>query len=279
MAKIKVGLALGSGAARGLAHIGAIKALVENDIPIDAISGTSIGAVVGIFYAAGLSIEKMTDFAMEFGSRRIAYWMDPAFFRGSGLLKGSKIEEALSDLVGPVKFKDLKIPFYVIATDLVTGSEVVFSQGEVVRAVRASFAIPGIFSPIKHDGRWLVDGALVAPVPTRILSEKNCDVIIAIDVGAEPENEESISRGEKPKVFDVLMQSFYIIQEKLNEPCMKMADVGIIPEVGDYGWTDFSRAKELIDAGYKATIRAIPLIRRIILRKRKIPFLRRLFKS
>lgn len=279
MRKIKVGLALGSGAARGLAHIGVIKALAESGIRIDVIAGASIGAVVGSLYAAGQTIEQMEKFASDFGGRNIAYWMDPSFFRGGGLLKGEKIEQAFVDLAGPRNFKDLNIPFYAVASDLVTGGEVVLSDGNVFRAVRASFSIPGIFAPVKHGKHWLIDGAVTAPVPTRILREEKCDVIIAVNVCTEPDKFESNTSDEKPKIFEVLMQSLAAIQKKLAEPNMKLADIGIVPDVGNFDWTDFSQAHKLVEEGYTSTLKLVPSIKKIISRKSKLLFFSRLIKG
>lgn len=277
MREIKIGLALGSGAARGLAHIGVIRALEENGISIDVISGTSIGAVVGGLYAAGLTVKEISEFALEFGKKRVAYWIDPSFFRGGGLIKGDKIEQALKELTGPIDFKGLKIPFYAVASDLVTFDAVVLAEGQLSRAVRASFAIPGIFSPVRYDGHWLIDGALVAPVPTRVLRENGCDLIIAVNVSTAPEKEESISPQDIPGILDVLMQTIYMAQQKIAEPCMRLADINIVPAVGEYGWTDFSRAADLIEAGYEAAIKVMPGIKRTISRRRRFLFLKRLF--
>lgn len=273
----KIGLALGSGAARGLSHVGVIRALKENNIPISVIAGTSIGAVVGLLCSADLSIEKMTQFAREFGEKRIPYWFDPAIFRSGGLLKGDRIEQSLTDLVGPVDFSDLKTPLYVISTDLTLGKEVVLKEGSVIKAVRASFAIPGIFSPVKIDGRWLVDGALTEPIPVRIL-KKECDIVIGVNVCSEPESSEAIESGGSPKMLDVIIQALAVIQQKLAEHCMGHADVRIVPKVGRFSWTDFSKAGELMEIGYNTALSFIPEIKSLMASKRRKNFLARLFK-
>lgn len=261
MPKLKIGLALGSGAARGLAHVGVLHALMENDIKIDLVAGTSIGAVVGSLYCAGLGIEKMEGFAKDFGGRRIAFWMDPTFFRSGGLLKGEKIERSIEDLIGPIDFKDLKTPFCVVATDLISGEEIVISKGKVVSAVRASFSIPGIFAPVWGNGRWLVDGALVAPLPTRILRERGCDIVISSDVGSAPESSEAISERHGPKLFEVLIQALSVAQAKLSEPCVRLADINIEPAIGEFDWTNFAKYSELAEKGYAAAMELMPRIK------------------
>lgn len=277
MKRVKVGLALGSGAARGVAHIGVLKALEENNIDIDVVAGTSIGAVVGGFYASGLTIKRMTEFAEKFGDRRLAYWMDPSFFMKGGLLKGDKIEQAIIEEIGPVDFSDLETPLYIVATDLITGDEVVISKGEVGRAIRASFAIPGIFAPVKYDERWLVDGAISEPIPTRILKEVECDVIIAVNVSSlYPERVPKSFLGE-PKILDVMIHTLIVTQQKVSEPCMKRAHINIVPEVGAFDWTEFGKVEELIELGYAGTVKHISHIKKLISRRKKLFFFRRLF--
>ncbi len=274
---MKVGLALGSGAARGLSHIGVIRALEEHNIEIDMVAGTSIGAVVGCFYAAGLSVDRMVQFANDFGDRRISYWIDPTFFRGGGLLKGDKIEQSLLDLIGPLDFNDLKIPFHAVATDLSTGSEVVRSSGDLVGAVRSSFSIPAIFSPEAYNGRWLVDGAVVSPVPTRVLRKNGCDVVIGVNVAIPEERDISVENGDSPKIVEVIMQVISVFQQHLITDCMRQADIKIVPPLGQFGWTEFDRANELIDIGYQETLKQMSHIKKVISRRRKITLLKRLF--
>lgn len=278
MKRPKIGLALGSGAARGLAHLGVLKALEEDNVPIDVISGTSMGAVVGGLYASGLTVGRMADFAREFGGKTIAYWMDPTFFRKGGLLKGDRIEQALGELVGPLSFKDLKVPFYAVASDLSTGNEVIFSEGELVRAIRASFAVPGIFAPVKYRDSWLVDGALTDPIPTKILRDVKCGFIIAVNVCTLPGKEDIVSE-DNPSIADVMMQVLSITQQKLSEPCMKLADINIIPDVGNYNWTSFAKTDELIDVGYRAAKMAMPAIKRRLSWSRFLPFASHIFRN
>jgi len=274
MKRVKVGLALGSGAAKGLAHIGVIQALEEKNIPIHVVAGASIGSVVGGMYAAGLTIDELKSFAFKFADKHLAFWIDPSLFKSGGLLKGGKIEDAIKDEVGLADFSDLKIPFYAVATDLVSGRPIVMHKGDPFRAIRASFAIPGIFAPTKVDGKWLVDGALSDPIPTEILQKVNCDVIISVNVSSVSKKQEAITLDESPRIIDVLMQVVSIAQDKLAEPCMDRADINIVPNVGPYSWSDFSKVEELIGLGYRSTMRMMPELEKLLKKKKKFRIFR-----
>jgi NTE family protein len=177
----KVGLALGSGAARGLAHIGVLKVLEENKIPIDFIAGTSMGALIGATYAAGLDIEQIEEIACNTDWKLTARLFLPTLPR-SGFVEGKRIKDFLKTLIGDSNIDTLKVPFAVVATDLLTGEEIVIHKGSLVEAVRASISIPVIFTPVRHQNRFLVDGGLVNPVPTSVAAEMGADVIIAVNV-------------------------------------------------------------------------------------------------
>lgn len=276
----KIGLALGGGAAKGLAHIGVLKAFEEGGIPIHAIAGSSIGAVVGGCYAAGVGVSGLTEFALKFGRRSKALWMDPSFFfKGGGILKGDKIEDALRELTGHKKFSDLKIPFFAVATDLITGKEVVLKNGDLHAAIHASFSIPGIFSPVRIGDHLLVDGGVVAPIPTRILKENGCDIIVGVNVATGARVESSIATAGTPGILDVLIQVLSVTQSKMAFHCMELADIHIIPDTADQSWTDFSKHKELIELGYKAAKHHMPVIKAMIASTKFTSFFKRLFKS
>lgn len=278
MKRIKVGLALGSGAARGLAHIGVLKVLEEHNIPIDAVAGTSIGAVVGGLYAAGLGIDKLIDFARKFGGRNIAMWLDPTFFRGGGLLKGDRIEQAIRELVGSATISSLKTPFFAVSGDLSSGREVVIGEGDLVRAMRASFAIPGVLAPVKLGEDWLVDGAIVDPIPTKVLRDAGCDFVIAVNVNSSVKADEMyIFKKDNPGIIETIMQTLSIIQMRLSDHCLKLADISIAPNVGEYYWTDFSHVDELIKRGEEAGRESIHHIKGLLLRRRTVSFVKRIF--
>ena len=179
---LKFGLALGSGSARGMAHIGVIQILEAYHIPIDMIAGTSIGSVVGAVYATGASVGKMKKAALAMKHRKTFGLFDPTIPR-SGLISGNRAEEILNSIALQDKtFDDLKIPFTAVATDIKSGAKVILNQGSVIKAVRASISIPGIFTPVKYQDYYLVDGGLVDPVPVDVVEKMGADIIIAVSL-------------------------------------------------------------------------------------------------
>ena len=190
----KIGLALGGGAARGLAHIGVLKALVENNVPIDVIAGTSIGALVGACFAKDGEINTLEEIVLNIDWRQLALLLDPNLaLLKKGFIHGEKIKELLCSIIGDIEFKDLKIPFRVIATDVITGKEVVIDSGSVTEAVRASISIPVIFTPVKFENKFLVDGGIVNPVPVNIVRNMEAEIIIACNVIPEPQKRRRIT--------------------------------------------------------------------------------------
>ncbi len=178
--KKKLGIALGSGSARGWAHIGVFNALAESGIKVDYVSGTSIGSVVGAVYSIG-DIEEFEKFAISIDWKSIVSFIDVTF-PGSGLIPGRKLFKMLSEYYRDILIEDLPVPYCAIAADVLTGEEVRFNSGKVIDAVRASVAIPGVFTPFKHEGRILVDGGIVNPVPVNVVREMGADVVIAVDL-------------------------------------------------------------------------------------------------
>ncbi len=185
MEKHKIGLALGSGAARGLAHIGVLDVLQKEGIPIDMVAGTSAGAMIGALYAQSKDIEWIKSLALELKAPKMVSLIDPAIPK-SGLIKGRNVKRLLSSYFkGDVKIEQMKIPFACVATDVETGEEMVFDHGPVLDAIRASISIPGIFSVSRWKGRYLVDGALVNPIPIDVLLRMGADFVIAVNVMPE----------------------------------------------------------------------------------------------
>jgi len=177
----KIGLALGSGSARGLAHIGVLKYFQENQIPIHAIAGTSMGAFIGAIYAAGISIDQMIEIANNTDWKLTAKMMMPSFTK-SGFVDGNRIRDFIRTIVGDLNISDLKIPFAAVATDIVTGEEIIIQQGSLIDAVRASISMPAIFTPFHYRDRFLVDGGLVNPVPVNVARKMGVNVVIAVNV-------------------------------------------------------------------------------------------------
>jgi NTE family protein len=263
----KIGLALSGGAARGLAHVGVIDVLHEEGIPIDMIAGTSAGAVMGAIYAWNQDTDKMKEYALDAKWKKLAPLIDPSFPR-TGFIKGRKIKNLLSTFIGGnIKFSDLKIPFACVATDIDTGEEIVINKGSVPEALRASISIPGIFTLVKHEGRYLVDGGLTTPVPVELVKQMGADFIIAVNVNPDVVgrmSNTSLRRMEarkEPNIFQVMMQSIYITTYSLARNNLENADIVIEPRVAHIGAGDFQKAREFIDLGTQAAKSAIPEIK------------------
>ena len=252
-----IGLALSGGAARGMAHAGVLRALVENDISIDFIAGTSAGSIVGGAFAAGMPVEEIEQLS------RNLRWRDIGRVTVSrlGIQSNERLELYLRERLPKTRFEDLQIPFAAVATDLKSGAAVVMKeQGDVPFAIRASCAIPGWYVPVVDDeGRQLVDGGLVAVVPSSVARSLGADVVIAVDVNAEG----ATFFGSTNSLIGVLLQSMLVVQRTASHYQIESADLVIRPRVGHIRWDEMGRAEELIEAGYSAAIDAMPEIRQI----------------
>jgi len=263
----RIGLALGGGAARGMAHIGVLTVLEKEGIPIDVIAGTSAGAIVGSLYASGKNAALIKDQVIELSKRRLTRFIDPALPK-TGLIKGEKISDQLvSFLGGNIKFSDLLIPFACTATDIDTGEAVVMDRGSVVEAVRASISIPGIFTVVKRGDRYLVDGRLVNPVPVSLAQKMGAEFVIAVNVipdvldHSHQSIKESKKRAKEPNIIHVLIQSIHIGTYSLVRSSLERADVVIEPDVVHIGAAEFHRARECIKLGELAAQMAMPEIK------------------
>jgi NTE family protein len=264
--RTKVGLALGGGAARGLAHIGVLQVLQKEEIPIDMIAGTSAGAAIGAIYAQGKDASTIEKIVMDLDWRRLASLVDLALPR-TGFIEGKKITALLRKIIGDdIKFDALKIPLACIATDIVTGEEVIIEEGSVLEAVRASISVPVIFTVAKWKGRYLVDGGLVNPVPVSVLKSMGADFIIAVNVIPDRAYQDKNGAKELKKlsIFGVIMQSMYIGSYSLVKHCLEGADIVVQPKVGHIGVGEFRRAQELILQGKLAAQESIPEIRGLL---------------
>jgi NTE family protein len=254
----RVALVLGAGAARGFAHVGVLRALEQEKIPIDLVVGSSVGSLIGAIYAAdGDSFElEWTAFSLE-REHLFDYGILTAV-RGMGAAKGDKLEEFVRSKVKPQRIEDLRIPFAAVATDLNWGGRVVLDRGSVARAVRASCAIPGVFQPVLLEGKLLVDGAVVDPIPIDVAREKGADLVIAVDIG------ESVGNTDIHNLLDVTFQALNILSAAVAAQARRGADVLVAPEVGDVGMLDFGQKKRCVEAGMAAGRAAVPAIRRAI---------------
>lgn len=266
----RIGIALGSGAARGYAHIGVIKALHEANIPIDIVAGTSMGAVVGAAYATGYPIEELVDMALQMRWRQLLNLVDPALPR-QGVIAGNKVERFFEILTKGKEFDQLEKPLIVVATDIISGEEVRINRGLVAKALRASIAIPGLFSPVKSEQRLLVDGSLIASVPILAAIEAGAEIVIAVDVSSNIDVSSSLVRigkhlkkmPSKKIVRFVKNSQFEIINiigntlKLCNHPkeVSKFATIAnkhylmLKPKVGNIRWYEFYRVNECIHAG------------------------------
>jgi NTE family protein len=267
----KVGLALGSGVARGLAHIGVLKVLRNHGIPVDMIAGTSMGAVVGASYAIRGDVTRLEEIALGMSRMHVLSLVDLTLPR-TGLISGRRVVAWGKSLIGSdVQFSDLKTPFSCVATDIMTGQEVVITEGSVLEAVRASISIPGVFALARLDGKYLADGGLVNPVPVNTARQMGADIIIAVNVLPDigPEKTRWAARSSEgeprpPSLIEVLMQSAYIGSHALARTSLLGADVVIEPRVAHIGPSEFHRAKECVLEGELAAEDAIPAISRLL---------------
>jgi NTE family protein len=253
-----IGLALSGGAARGLAHIGVLRALTENNIPIDYIAGTSAGSLVGGSWAAGIPLDEIEDIGTKLKWRDIGRMTMSRL----GVQSNARLEDYLRSLFPIARFEDLPIPFAVVATDLHTGQPVVMrDRGDVPFAIRASCAIPGLYVPVTDDaGRQLVDGGLVAVIPSSACRSLGAEIVIAVDVNAEG----ATFIGPAQSIIGVVLQSMLVVQRTASLYQTTVADMVIKPRVGHIRWDELARAKELIAAGYEAGLASIPEITQII---------------
>lgn len=253
--KIKIGLALGGGAARGFAHIGVIKALEAQGIHPEIVVGTSAGSVVGALYASGLNGFALQKTAMDMDEATISDWALPLFGSSTGVLKGEALQSYVNKAVGNKPMEKLKLRFGAVATDLKNGQPILFQRGNTGQAVRASSAVPSVFQPVKIGARSFVDGGLVAPVPVRFTREMGADFIIAVNISTQTDVQATVSS------LDVLMQTFTIMGQRLNHYELKDADIVIQPSLGNMGGADFAGRNRAILAGEQAAAAVMPQIK------------------
>ncbi len=250
----KIALVLGAGASRGFAHIGVLKILESNKIPIHMIVGTSAGSFVGSIYAYGFTafqLQKMS-FSIERGD------IVDLTIPDNGFVKGEKLEEYINTLLNNTPIEKLRIPFYAVATDIQNAQEVVFGKGNTGTAVRASCSIPGIFRPVKVGDRTYVDGGIVSPVAIDAAKRYGADFVIAVDISSDI--------GDRPpeSTIETILQSVSIMYSKLSSIQLSKADIVIRPKVGYIGSSDFTKKHEAVLEGEKAAIEALPDINNLI---------------
>lgn len=296
--KKRIGLALGSGSARGWSHIGVIKCLLDAGIPIHIVCGSSMGAVVGGAYAAGI-LNSLEDLARDFSWIDFLKFMDVSLSR-RGLLEGDRITDFFREKISNRMIDDLDLPYGAVAVDLQTGMEVCFRKGPLLDAMRASFSLPGLFTPFQRGQQWLIDGGLVNPVPVSLCRSMGADIVIAVNLNdgiveknffrKNSQNNKAIQdklldvfrtefisnnfpfmkktdrsdqRKEKtPNMIEVMAKSIYIMQDRITRQrlIVDQPDVLISPHLSGIGLLEFHRAKETIEEGLTSTRSILPAI-------------------
>lgn len=249
----KIGLALGGGGAKGLAHIGVIKILEKYDIPIDYIAGTSMGALVGGWYAAHRSVQSLEKIFLEVDENEILPVRKVARRKDGILFSDKLVIKDLDDGFYGREIKDLAIPFKAIATDVVTGAEVILDRGDLYKAISASIALPIVFKPIRIDGKILMDGGFVNPVPADVVRKMGADYVIAVDVSSKWLNVED--EATKPqRIHSLVSKAFSALEYQIARRILEEANIVIRPAVLKYDWRDFYKAKEIVGKGAEETM-------------------------
>lgn len=293
-----VGIALGGGAAFGISHVGVLEVLEEGGVPIDLVAGTSMGSIVGLGYAAGLRPTEMVDIARRIGTRRNAVLaMLDLTLSKPAIFSGAKMARLFSGLAGQAEtFEQLVLPCRSVAVDVETGERVSIGAGRVDTAYRASSAVPVVWAPLKLDGRVLIDGSMIDPVPADVVREMGADLCIAVNV--VPPLKKGVQTGlsrwfhrakrlnpfvyldrnqDMPSMFDVLMNTIQMVQRELGNYKAIPADVSIDPDLTEFTWSEIYRAEELIERGRAAAEQALPVVRRLLaerLEARRSPVVR-----
>ena len=249
--KLRIGLALGGGAAKGFAHIGVIKMLEANGIHPDVVAGTSAGSVVGALYASGMDAFQLQETAIALDQASIR---DVRLFSG-GVVQGQKLQDYVNHEVGNRPLDKLNVPFAAVSTQLETGQRTVFVRGNTGQAVRASSSVPGVFEPVEINGKHYVDGGVVSPVPVDATRQLGADLVIAVDISSK-------ASGTNPQgMLNIVGQSISIMGQKLGEQELARADIVIRPKVNQIGAADFEQKDQAIMEGERAALAAMPAIK------------------
>lgn len=255
----KIALVLGAGASRGFAHIGVLKILEANHIPIHMIVGTSAGSFVGSLYAYGYNAFQLQKMSLSIERADIVDLIIP----DNGFIKGEKLEQYINRMVNNTPIEKMRIPFYAVVTDLLNGQEVVFGKGNTGTAVRASCSIPGIFRPVTIGDLLYADGGIVSPVAVEAARRLGADVVIAVDISS------GIDTSKPQNTIETLFKAVNIMYSKLSDQQLSQADVVIRPKVSFIGSADFEKRHEAVIEGERAALEAIPRIKEIIERLRQ----------
>jgi NTE family protein len=274
VAGLRVGLALGGIAARGISHIGVLKVLEENNIPIDMIAGSNTGAIIGAAYALGMSATDLEQLVLRWDTHLpLVSIRDFHPFRG-GLLSHHRILKLIAEFIpDTLTFHHLKIPLRIITMALDTGKEVALNSGSLLKAVEASIAMPGIFPPVKYDDKFLLDGSIINPVPITDLVEMDADILVGVNSFAPltpsyspppKQHFNLVGYAENLKMVDIIIRSFQNLQYEISTAKGMIADLTIAPEVLGYAWNDFDKTPGILEAGKKAAEQKLPELKEVI---------------
>ncbi len=257
----RLGLALGGGAARGFAHVGVIQVLEEAGIKPDLVVGTSAGSLVGALYASGKNGAQLLTVATTMEEAAFTDWTLP--FVSRGMFRGEALARYVSTQLGGRKIQDLPMPLGIVATDLNSGEGVLFQRGDTATAVRASSAVPAVFMPVKIGAREYVDGGLVSPVPVRYARQMGAEVVLAVDISADPEGNQASDS------LQILLQTTAIMGKSINHFELQDANVVVRPRLNDVGSANFQARLRSIEAGRKAMQAMLPKLQAELLAKRQ----------
>lgn len=242
--KLKIGIALGSGSARGFAHIGVLKALEENNISADIVTGSSAGALVGGLYCCGIKPDMIKNLAIQIDKR---LWMDFTVSR-RGILKGDRIEDILKLLTGKKNIENLDKEMGIVATDLQKSEKVIFNEGPIYKAIRSSISIPGVFEPVNYNDQVLVDGGVVDRVPIAVAKDMGADIVMAVDVGFSEYGNRVFH------LLDIVQQSIDVMAKKILEKDKIYADILMEPPLSHIESSQFERVDECAEIGYNTAL-------------------------
>jgi NTE family protein len=257
-----IGLALGGGFARGYAHLGVLKVFEEEKIPVGFLAGSSVGSIMAAGYASGAGLTRMVAKCREIRFRDFARWRVSRF----GLACNDRLGVLVERFFQSKQIEDLRIPTAIVATDLGSGSPVIFREGNLTDAIRASCAFPGLFEPVQLGTRCLADGGLVAPVPTRAARELGAQIVVGVSVEVQDGH-----AGPPTNIFQVVARAVSAAQKQQLETWERHADLVLRPDVHTLAWDDFHRIDEAMEAGAAAARRAVPQLRKMLGRYEEPP--------
>ena len=252
--KLKIGLALSGGGARGFGHLGAIRAFEEHGIKFDMIAGTSVGSMVASLWSYGYTAEQLINIGLSLKIKDLR--TSKIIFVPS---KTDKLESLMKDKVGDTDIKDLPIPTFIVAVDMKSGEEIVFSEGKLNKIVPASCAVPAVFDPVDYDEFTLMDGGLANTIPADVLKMAGCDIVVSVDI-----NKYRGYGTNSKKLIDLVMASIRILMKANAVKGKVSSDILIEPELKDFSATKLDGAKEMIEEGYRATVEKIPEIKALL---------------